>query len=130
MAGKYSVEKESLWQTILSRQAGSDLSVRGFCAAEGISEPSFYAWRRKLQTRKNGPTRTPKRSNDPPKTKRRNGPPKEKPLFVPLQLVELVEGGPTLTIVHPLGYRIQVSGEVNPAALRQVIAALDERGAR
>ena len=36
----------------------------------------------------------------------------------------------TLEIVHPLGYRIQVDGDVNPVALRQVIEVLDERGAR
>jgi hypothetical protein len=29
----------------------SGLSVRRFCEAEGLSEASFYAWRRTLQTR-------------------------------------------------------------------------------
>ena len=48
-------------------------------------------------------------------------------LFVPLKLLDAAT---TLEIVHPLGCRIQVTGEVNPVALRQVIEALDERAAR
>jgi hypothetical protein len=36
----------------------------------------------------------------------------------------------TLEIVHPLGYRIHVTGDVNPVTLRRVIDALDERAAR
>lgn len=118
MAGKKSLEKELLWREILSRQAGSDLSIREFCATEGISEPSFYAWRRKLQEGKNGRKSW--------KTGQKDAADHER-LFVPLQLIE---GGPTLSIVHPLGYRIQVSGDVSPVALRHVIEALDERGAR
>ena len=119
MAGKNSVEKELLWREILSRRAGSDLSVREFCSTEGISEPSFYAWRRKLGERKNG--------RRPRKARRRKDAPDNERLFVPLQLLD---GSPTLEIIHPLGYRIQVSGDVSPVALRHVIEALDERGAR
>jgi len=33
------------------RQSKSKLSVREYCAAAGISEPSFYAWRRSLARR-------------------------------------------------------------------------------
>jgi hypothetical protein len=48
-------------------------------------------------------------------------------LFVPLKLLD---ASATLEIIHPLGYRVQVTGDVNPAALRQVIEVLDERGDR
>lgn len=118
MAGRKSTEKELLWRGVLSRQAGSDLSIREFCATEGISEPSFYAWRKKLRDGRNGRR---------PKTRRQRGARDNGQLFVPLQLVE---SSSSLEIVHPLGYRIQVSGDVNPVTLRHVIEALDERGAR
>jgi hypothetical protein len=118
MARKNKAERELHWQEIVKRQADSGLPVRRFCASEGISEPSFYAWRRKLQTRKNDTAPRKVRRHD-------EGGSENGRLFVPLQLVE---GGSTLTIVHPLGYRIQVSGEVSPATLRQVIETLDERG--
>ena len=40
--------REPHWRRVLARWRRSGLSVRAFCRAEGISEPSFYVWRRKL----------------------------------------------------------------------------------
>lgn len=119
MSGKNNDDAESRWRKILSRQAGSGVSVRKFCTAEGISEPSFYAWRRKLRQRRKAGRRLakarPRKESDSER------------LFVPLQLVDAAA---TLQIVHPLGYRIQVPDDVDPVALRLVIEALDQRGAR
>jgi transposase-like protein len=120
MAGKNGVEKELLWREILKRQADSGLSVRKFCATEAISEPSFYAWRKKLREREKDGTR-------PRKSRRRKDAPDKGRLFVPLKLLDAAQ---TLEIIHPCGYRIQVTGDVNPVALRQVLEVLDERGGR
>jgi len=46
-----SLEKEAFWRKILARQRRSGLSVREFCQGEGVSEGSFYAWRRELLKR-------------------------------------------------------------------------------
>jgi hypothetical protein len=113
--------KEKHWRGIVDRQAGSGLSVRRFCASEGISEPSFYAWRKKLRWPKGNDTRTPRT------TRHREETPDSTRLFVPLQLLDTAT---TMEIVHPLGYRIQLTGDVNPVALRRVIEALDERSAQ
>jgi transposase len=40
--------REPHWRRVLARWRRSGVSVRAFCRAEGISEPSFYVWRRKL----------------------------------------------------------------------------------
>jgi len=121
MARKKSGEKERLWRGIVRRQPESGLSIREFCAAEGISEPSFYAWRKRLRQRP--------RDDRPEARQSRHGEEgaDNAPLFVPLKLVDAAA---MLEIVHPLGYRIQVTGDVNRVALRQVIETLDERGAR
>src|ERR1044071_2637314 len=37
------------WRILLHQQRSSDLSVAAFCRRAGVSQPSFYAWRRKLQ---------------------------------------------------------------------------------
>ena len=121
MARKRSAEKERFWRDIVRRQAGSGLSVRRFCADEGISPPSFYAWRKRLRERGDEDGRSPRRSRCGREVSDNTE------LFVPLKLLDAPA---TLEIVHPLGYRIQMSGEVNPVALRQVLEALDERGAR
>lgn len=121
MARKKIGKIEARWRQILERQPGSGLSVRQFCAGEGISEPSFYAWRKRLRTRMlNGP-----------ETVRNQGRGEEvsdnAQLFVP---VRLIDSAATLEILHPLGYRIQVTGDVSLVALRRVIETLDERAAR
>ena len=120
MVGRKNAEKEVRWREILQRYEGSSVSVREFCTSEGISEPSFYAWRKKLGMRKDRSARS--RS-----TRNRQDRSDDGRLFVPLQVLDTAA---TLEIIHPLGYRIQVTGDVNPVALRQVIEVLDERGGR
>lgn len=46
-----SERKEQEWREIVERWAGSGMSVRAFCEERGLSEPSFYAWRRTLAAR-------------------------------------------------------------------------------
>ncbi len=46
-----SAAKEACWRERLQSQAGSEISVRAFCRREGLSEPSFYSWRRELDKR-------------------------------------------------------------------------------
>jgi transposase-like protein len=113
-------ERELRWQEIVNRQTESGSSIREFCANEGVSQPSFYAWRKKFRERENSGAhaRKPRRSPDEPKNRG---------LFVPLELVDSVE---TLEVAHPLGYRVRVMGDVNRNALRHVIEILDERGDR
>ena len=121
MASKKSGERETLWRGILRRQAQSGLPICRFCAVEGISEASFYAWRKKLRERRHDGTRVLQSRG------RKGAVSDDAGLFVPLKLLDAAA---TLEIVHPLGCRIQVTGEVNPVALRQVIEALNESGAR
>ncbi|WP_425305508.1 IS66 family insertion sequence element accessory protein TnpA [Bremerella cremea] len=45
------LSKERGWREVISGQAKSGLSVRAFCLQRGVSEASFYAWRRELARR-------------------------------------------------------------------------------
>ena len=120
MAGRKSADKQLWWREVFKRQADSGLSVRKFCADEGVSEPSFYVWRKKLRQGMDD-------RSQPRQARRREDAPGSQGRFVPLKLLSTTQ---TLEIVHPLGYRIQVTGDVDPVALRNVIEALDERGGR
>ena len=40
---------EDRWRDRIKRWRGSGLSVREFCLREGVSEPSFYQWRKRLK---------------------------------------------------------------------------------
>lgn len=44
-----SLEKEAYWRGHIERQAVSGLSIRGYCGEHGLTEQSFYVWRRRLQ---------------------------------------------------------------------------------
>jgi len=41
-------DQQQFWQMALETFKSSGLSVRQFCTKEGLSEPSFYSWRKKL----------------------------------------------------------------------------------
>jgi hypothetical protein len=46
-----SAELEKLWQQHLDRFQTLGVSVRQYCREHGISEASFYSWRRELELR-------------------------------------------------------------------------------
>ncbi len=49
------VSKADVWRERLGEQARSGLSVKQFCAEHGLTQYSFYAWRKRL--RQDGPVR-------------------------------------------------------------------------
>lgn len=55
MANRFqSVDKESYWRWHIDVQAAGSVSIRAYCGKHGLSEPSFYAWRRKIQNQDAG----------------------------------------------------------------------------
>ena len=45
---KHRPATERFWRAAVRQWRGSGLSVRAYCEKYGLSEPSFYAWRRRL----------------------------------------------------------------------------------
>ena len=43
-----STVKPDFWQLVFQEYQISGLSIRAFCEREGLPEPSFYAWRKRL----------------------------------------------------------------------------------
>ena len=119
MGRKASVERERYWRELLERQARSGWSVRRFCGVEGVSEPSFYCWRKRLRSWKQARVKAGGASAPAPQR------PSE-PLFVPLGTLGGTEA--VLEIVHPSGCRVRVVGPLNVSSLKQVLQTLDERG--
>lgn len=54
MARSTDPKKVALWQRRFRRFVASGLPVARFCAAERVSESSFYYWRKKLGPRRRG----------------------------------------------------------------------------
>lgn len=116
MIRKKNVERESYWRDVVRRQAASGMSIRQFCAKEGVSQPSFYAWRRRLRDRV-GAGKKPRRRRT------ESGSNSDRP-FIPVTLLESC----ALEIIHPLGCGVRVVGAVDIDGLKQVLDVLDGRG--
>ena len=51
MATARSAEKEAFWRMVMEEHRNSGFTIKKFCKQQGISEPSFYAWRKRLEKR-------------------------------------------------------------------------------
>src|SRR4051795_3281535 len=101
--------REPYWRRVLARWRRSGLSVRAFCQAEGVSEPSFYAWRRKLDQGDH-----------------------KKPAFLPVHVItegaaEPAKGG--IEIVLTNGRCLRVGPGFDPDTLVKVVHLLEAGGA-
>ncbi len=120
MAKKRSEEKRRYWQAVLERQARSGLSIAKFCRSEGVSEPSFYGWKRALVGGK-AKTKRPGRSG----ARRAAGQTSEaSPRFVPVQITEELRPG-TIQVVWPNGLSVQFPAECAPAEVQAVLQMVD-----
>jgi transposase len=97
--------KEQQWQRWIRLWRASGLSVRAFCARHGLTEPSFYAWRRVLQQRAAEPT-----------------------AFLPVQVVAdpLPAPASVLEVVLAQGRTVRVVPGFDPATLRELVRVLEE----
>jgi hypothetical protein len=102
--------KEAWWRRALERFPRSGLSIRAFCAQQGITEHSFYRWRRVLAERDG----------------QGSGAEPTLPLFVPVT-VEPEPAGSVLEVVLPRGVRVCVRPGCDAALLAQVLTVLEGR---
>lgn len=51
MGRRRSAERAAYWRGVISRQEASGQSIAAFCRDEGISQGSFFWWRRELARR-------------------------------------------------------------------------------
>ena len=94
---------ERFWRETLAAWEKSGKSVRAFCASRGLSQASFYGWRRTLRERD------------------RQRPLEERlPRLVPLRVVP----GAVLEVVLPTGLVVRVPDGAEPAAVATLVAAL------
>ena len=92
---------ESFWRDFIDRWRASGKSVAAFCAARYVSEATFYAWRKRLDTRAD---RTVPAA----------------PAFQSLRIVP----DPTADVLLPTGLVIRVLLSADPTAVARLVAAL------
>ena len=100
--GKKMEAKSEYWRQRIAEQERSGMSVQRFCEEQGLTEPSFYLWRKRLR----------------------------KPQAMRFALVETGPARqqhatePDLELVLASGERLRIGADVDPTALRRVLAAL------
>ena len=116
MAGvaKRDGKKESKWRCHVAGQVTGGLPVRAYCRAQGLSENSFYWWRRELQRR------------DQEKSAAAGV-----PAFVPVRVTADSTEAPAVAvasvveIVLPGDRRLRVTGKVDRQQLADVLDVLE-----
>lgn len=98
-------EKARRWEETIGLWKESGLSIREFCRQMEVSEPSFHNWKRKLAQAETSA--------------------EEGATFVPIELT----AEPSVIEIVLAGDRvIRVCGQVCPATLREVLAAVEAQG--
>jgi TATA-binding protein-associated factor Taf7 len=89
----------------------SGLSAVAFCAKEGVSTPSFYAWRRRLRRRPVGPAPRPA------------GPPADVARLLP---VRVLPAAAPVEVLLPAGVVLRLAPGCDLGFVRALVEALGE----
>jgi hypothetical protein len=113
--------KQQYWRQHIQRCQSSRLSVRDYCDRFGLSQASFYLWKRTLRqrgllldTRPNGA-----------RSSRTQAP--QAPRFVPVAVAGLDAAAGGIELVLPGGCTVRVPAGFDAPCLRQLLAILRER---
>lgn len=98
---KYSAEQWSAW---IDQQRGSGLTIAAFCGSIGVTENSFYVWRRKLRSDRVVASRSGKLSVES---------------FVPLSIVESSGTSHGIEVELPCGVVLRVFVCIQRADMRR-----------
>ena len=105
--------KERTWRQHVVAWRRSRVTVRAYCASQGLPEPNFYAWRRTLAARDLQAAR-----------RRRRAP---TPSFIPVRVVsDVTPSRRSVEVVLANGRVLRVGGDFDPQVVRQLLALLEE----
>jgi hypothetical protein len=96
-------DKPSFWRMAIETWESSGLPVRQFCKLEGLSEPSFYSWRKKLTVQDSKDTSEPS-------------------AFIEVAMPQ--NNRVAVELVLPSGNTLRIPFGVDPATLRTVLLAV------
>ena len=116
-----SCAKEEFWRFVLAEHAQSELSIVDFCRQEGVSQPSFYAWRKKIRQRDNEPAE-PNAMLPVKVLNESQSPPLQSPLDPKSMPIATATDG--LEIVTPLGLKIIVTESCSTDLIHKALAAI------
>lgn len=117
MARQPDARKQQRWLNLMQRWQLSQLTVRAFCERHGLTEASFYLWRRVLHERGLLPQRTLTQHQPHPNVA---------PAFVKLSVFAQTTDAATLEVVLSERRLLRVRPGFDPDTLRQLVRLLEE----
>jgi hypothetical protein len=129
---KSDIEQRQFWQMAVDTWRASGLSVRKFCKQEGLSEPSFYSWRRKLtggnktdnQTNRKRPHNQSGKNATASPSQDNNAPSNDE--FIRVSLPP--ESSAAIEFVLVSGNKLQINSSADSKTLVNVLTALKQAG--
>ena len=104
-------ERRQFWQMVIETWQDSGVSVRKFCKAEGLSEGTFYNWRKRLSRRHS--QRKEQRSSNPS-------------AFIEVAMPKSDHAA--LELVLSSGHTLRISSTADNKILSNVISVLCQAG--
>lgn len=98
-------DREQFWRDLIGRQEQSGQSIREFCDSEGVSQPSFFSWRKRLRSQ--------------------NGQAESRFLPVQIEMPDSLTSAGRIEIVLDGGKRVLVERGFDGQTLRDVLAVLE-----
>ena len=121
MSRKVSDERMRFWRDLVERQRTSGLKIARFCAEAGVSQNSFYVWKKRLQT-----TAQQGRAAMPPRKHRRKKAAAKS--LIPVRVIPDVSHQPptakAIEIAWPNGIALRVAPGCDSETLREVFGLL------
>jgi transposase len=121
MPRKISDERKRFWGDLIERQRTSGLNIARFCAEAGVSQNSFYVWKKRLET-----TAQQGRGAMPPRKHRRKKAAAKS--LVPVQVIPDVGHQPptagAIEIAWPNGIALRIPADCDSKTLREVFGLL------
>jgi len=116
MPKKVSDERKRFWRDLVERQTASGRTIVKFCAEAGVSQNSFYVWKKRLRTAPNRQVTTPRGKHWRKKAVAKS--------LVPVRVIPDIGHQPPTTqaieIAWPNGIVLRVAPGCDPKTLREV----------
>jgi hypothetical protein len=106
---KSDTDQRQFWQMVLDTFKSSGLSVRQFCKQEGLTEASFYSWRKRLSDSQKP---SPSKGLSQPDPFIQVSMPTSKPIILELTLAS--------------GHKLHIPSDIDPAFLTGVLSAMKQ----
>ena len=106
---KADTDQQQFWQMAIETWQSSGLSIRQFCKQEGLSEPSFYSWRKRL--------------SNPQKSGVSKGRP-EPEQFIQVSMPTAKPGA--LELVLASGHTLRIPRDIDSQVLTDVLSAVKQ----